>query len=72
MHDPRGHPEVVAVLDGDHADAVCLRHGDGGGDAEVRGEEAEAVVAVDLGYYGGDLVEGWGGEGVEEVVAEAG
>ncbi len=35
------------------------------------GEETEAVVAVDLCHYWGDLVEGRGGEGVEETFADA-
>ncbi len=37
----------------------------------MRREEAEAVVAVDLGYYGSDLVECRRCEGVEETFAEA-
>jgi len=47
---------VVAVFYGYQSDAVGLGNGDGGVDAEVGGEEAEAVVAVDLCYDGGDLV----------------
>ena len=34
------------------------------------GKEAEAVVAVYLGYHGGDLVKCRGSEGVQEAVAE--
>src|SRR5271156_1888248 len=69
LHDPRRHTEVVRVLDGYKADAKGAGHGDGGGHAGVRGDEAKAVVGVYLGYYGRDFGKSWGYFWVEDPLA---
>lgn len=62
---------MVAVLDAHHADAVDGGHFARFAHAQFGGDEAEAIVGVDLGYDGGDFFEGGLGGGGEDFLPDA-